>query len=1107
MVRSRPPVRVECGWDDQTWDVTDDVESLRISHGVSYAGQSRTVVWVARGQLTLTGGRWQPGHADAIASDAALRATVGCRVLIGTTAIWEGSVSSPVESPRAAVPETTYSLRGHLRPLEDERVTLDRVGQAWPTTIEWGLIGLEEAPELLGVTTSAIRWAPIAYEGPPLRLVSLMAGIDGRLVGEDCHGRLVAPTYARWPDPLTDPTVIDTTLQVAAVETHVLDDRIRNVVELPFYSSTENPSQSQDGVAVQLPIATSAAPPASTYRIAVALPDLEEGETRSNYRARILSAVAVVGSDSVSGAGEIDLDVSGHMSVTVTPPAEDGTVLVATVASSLATSTLTWTQTRTTYTTRRVWIPGSTFTRRWSVPPGGSCPAGSREISATVTSSVDDAGNVSHHVTARCQSGRYQTQTTGTRTTTTRRSITDPVMVQDGAGSQPTRIKQIEVRVRMTWDSTSDTSSTRRITVPASVTARGARPVEWPTWVADHGLGADGTARAQILADLTAAAEPRVVHVVRLPLWQATDQQVLTVAGVDIGDGCYLDALDRTRGVDVSDECVAVLRTITAGQGRTPYVELQLLRIRSRVRPSPPPPAPTRLRMTARTWDAISVAWDAPPPTSTTLPDGYQVQWGTGGSYADGDRTVTDPRITLTGLTADTVHDVRVRSVSTAHGTSQWLTGQFRSAPPPPPPGPPTNLRRAAATQTTMDVAWDAPASGTVPERYRIQWAVSGTGTILGNQTTMSTSFDLSGLSSDTSYDVRVRSEHSESGNSAYVGAVMSTSAPQAAPGVPPGLAVVAGGTNLDVSWDAPTTGGDVVDYTMRHRAVTSPVSSWSQRTGFTGRSGRITGLSFATLYEVQVRANGQDANSAWSASVQATTALPPAPGVPAGVSAVAGDSEATVSWSAPATGGAVATYELRHKPATGATWTTINDIAGDQLRLIITDLTNGTAYDVSVRSRNAGGVSTWATTSVTPVGAPAGPVITILDQIDAGSVGRWVRTRFRTAVPAGKTINRLDITWGRQNGSTGALTYNRNLPDFTLYLREVSKSATTIRARVRFTGNVYSLWTEYALPAFGSAAPADRQYVPFLLDGTLITTDPALVPLVTEPQQEEDPS
>jgi Domain of unknown function (DUF4082)/Fibronectin type III domain len=106
--------------------------------------------------------------------------------------------------------------------------------------------------------------------------------------------------------------------------------------------------------------------------------------------------------------------------------------------------------------------------------------------------------------------------------------------------------------------------------------------------------------------------------------------------------------------------------------------------------------------------------------------------------------------------------------------------------------------------------------------------------------------------------------------------------------------------------------------------------------------------------------------------SVDVLFAAPSAPGTVTGVSATAGQSSATVSWTAPSTGGPVDSYKIT--PFIGSTAQTAKTITGSPpaTSTTVSGLTPGTAYTFTVQAINAGGSgpASSASNSVTPSGA-----------------------------------------------------------------------------------------------------------------------------------------
>ena len=130
-----------------------------------------------------------------------------------------------------------------------------------------------------------------------------------------------------------------------------------------------------------------------------------------------------------------------------------------------------------------------------------------------------------------------------------------------------------------------------------------------------------------------------------------------------------------------------------------------------------------------------------------------------------------------------------------------------------------------------------------------------------------------------------------------------------------------------------------------------------------------VTGLVAATAYDFQVLAVNVVGNGTASATANATTLLA-LPGLPTALAAgAATGTTMPLTWTAPASGGAVATYSVRWSPAGANTWTVVPGIVGASTT--ITGLSLSTSYDFEVSAVNAGGSSAWtaAVTAATTSG------------------------------------------------------------------------------------------------------------------------------------------
>ena len=135
--------------------------------------------------------------------------------------------------------------------------------------------------------------------------------------------------------------------------------------------------------------------------------------------------------------------------------------------------------------------------------------------------------------------------------------------------------------------------------------------------------------------------------------------------------------------------------------------------------------------------------------------------------------------------------------------------------------------------------------------------------------------------------------------------------------------------------------------------------------------------------------------NQSWSSTAIVNPSGPTAPGAPTGVSATAGNGQATVSWTAPANGGSAITG-YRVTPYIGATAQPVQVFTGTGTTRAVTGLTNGTAYTFKVQAVNAVGTGALsaASSAVTPTApsvpyAPYSSWSQLVDQVYRQLIGR----------------------------------------------------------------------------------------------------------------------
>jgi Domain of unknown function (DUF1929)/Fibronectin type III domain/Kelch motif len=250
--------------------------------------------------------------------------------------------------------------------------------------------------------------------------------------------------------------------------------------------------------------------------------------------------------------------------------------------------------------------------------------------------------------------------------------------------------------------------------------------------------------------------------------------------------------------------------------------------------------------------------------------------------------------------------------------------------------------------------------------------------------------------------------------------------APPAAPAAPLSVKATAGDKSATVTWSAPANGGaPITSYT-----VTPYIGSAAQTaTVVTGSppvtSATVTGLTDGTGYTFTVTAtNGVGTGPPSAPSSLVTPAAPTVPGAPGGVAATAGNQSATVTWSAPATGGSPITlYTVTPYLAGVAQAATHVSGSPPATQATITGLTNGDAYTFTVTATNAAGtgVASAASQPVTPTAAVA-PAF-----VQQASAHGSAQASISVTMPANVTTgNRLVVEvadWSSSHASAASVT------------------------------------------------------------------------------------
>ena len=271
-------------------------------------------------------------------------------------------------------------------------------------------------------------------------------------------------------------------------------------------------------------------------------------------------------------------------------------------------------------------------------------------------------------------------------------------------------------------------------------------------------------------------------------------------------------------------------------------------------------------------------------------------------------------------------------------------------------PGAPVGVS-AASGNAQATIIFSAPASnGTGPITSYTVTASPGSITATGTGSPII----VSGLTNGTAYTFTVTATNKIGTGPASSPSNSVTPVGLTVPGSPTGVSAFAGNAQATVTFSAPASnGGSAV---IKYAVTASPGGITA--TGI-GRSIIVSGLTNGTAYTFTVTATNKiGTGPASSPSNSVTPVGLTVPGSPTGVSAFAGNAQATVTFSAPASNGGSAVIKYTVTASPGNITAT-----GTGRSIIVRALTNGKTYTFTVTATNKVGTgpASSASNSVTP--------------------------------------------------------------------------------------------------------------------------------------------
>ena len=331
-----------------------------------------------------------------------------------------------------------------------------------------------------------------------------------------------------------------------------------------------------------------------------------------------------------------------------------------------------------------------------------------------------------------------------------------------------------------------------------------------------------------------------------------------------------------------------------------------------------------------------------------------------------------------------------------------------------------------------LAVSWTVPSAlggGSVSD-YVVEYSTDGNSWTSVSRTASATpSHTITGLTNGSDYLVRVRAVTSIPGSWVYSTA---TERPYGHPIYVGSPAPITGTVRFDQTlyanpgaWDWNGSSSSAISY--QWQSSSDGGLSWADISGAAGSSYHVTGFVGS-----KIRVNITATNAAGQSTTTPSAATGPVaaanPSMPLNFTAVPGDQEIALSWTAPASlgGTALVSYVVQTSLDT-TTWTTVTRSNATATTETVTGLSNDTPYYVRVRAMTAV-TGAWATASgaVVPYGLPINTVLPAVSgtmefgQTLLASSGSW-NENGRVATLSYQWQVKLAGTWTNIAGATSA--------------------------------------------------------------------------------------
>ncbi len=378
---------------------------------------------------------------------------------------------------------------------------------------------------------------------------------------------------------------------------------------------------------------------------------------------------------------------------------------------------------------------------------------------------------------------------------------------------------------------------------------------------------------------------------------------------------------------------------------------------------------------------SATVNWVAPTDQGSSAITGYVITpYAVASGVYTAKAAIDVGDVTTDGLTGLTNGTTYAFTVTATNSVGTVFASPFSNlVTPATVPGAPT-IGTATGGNAQASVPFSPPASngGAAITKYTVTATDSTTPSNGGESATGASSpIVVTGLTNGDSYTFTVTATNSAGTGAASAASNAVVPAPTV-PGAPTIGTATSGNAQASVAFSPPATNGGatITQYTVTATDSTTPANGGQVVSGASSPI-VVTALTNGDSYTFTVTATNSVGTGAASAASNAVIPVT-VPGAPVIGSASAGDSQASVAFSPPATNGG-ATITQYTVTATDST-TPANGgqvVSGASSPIVVTALTNGDSYTFTVTATNSQGTgaASSASNTVVPATVPDAPV------------------------------------------------------------------------------------------------------------------------------------